>query len=183
MHTDLKTRYLLKLSPVLRFNRTSRIINKDPYKNKERSDSESNPLKTGEAIWRVITQETSHDLTESLYILQMLSLRFFFQIAEQSTAAHQPYGESWGLTTMSLLIRSFSSKTSKKLPKIQFLKQVWLQCISRNSFLILSILSMSALLFHSLIRGHWNRFPREVVTATILSELKKHLDDTLSHMV
>ena len=30
---------------------------------------------------------------------------------------------------------------------------------------------------------HWNRLPREVVTAPSLSEFKEHLDDTLSHMV
>ena len=31
--------------------------------------------------------------------------------------------------------------------------------------------------------GHWNRLPREVVTAPSLSEFKECLDDTLSHMV
>jgi len=31
--------------------------------------------------------------------------------------------------------------------------------------------------------GHWNRLPREVVTAPTLSEFKEHLDNTLSHMV
>ena len=30
---------------------------------------------------------------------------------------------------------------------------------------------------------HWNRLPREVVTAPSLSECKEHLDDALSHMV
>ncbi|KAJ7416270.1 hypothetical protein WISP_72699 [Willisornis vidua] len=28
--------------------------------------------------------------------------------------------------------------------------------------------------------GHWNRFPREVITAPSLSEFKKHLNDSLS---
>jgi len=42
---------------------------------------------------------------------------------------------------------------------------------------------MSALSFHSLIRGHWNLLPREVVMAPSLSEFREHLDDTLSHMV
>ncbi|KAJ7396511.1 hypothetical protein BTVI_144087 [Pitangus sulphuratus] len=31
--------------------------------------------------------------------------------------------------------------------------------------------------------GHWNRLPREVVTAPNLAEFKKHLDNTLGHMV
>ncbi|KAJ7411218.1 rna-directed dna polymerase from mobile element jockey-like [Willisornis vidua] len=31
--------------------------------------------------------------------------------------------------------------------------------------------------------GHWNRLPREVVTAPNLAEFKTHLDDTLGHMV
>ncbi|GAB0190604.1 hypothetical protein GRJ2_001525700 [Grus japonensis] len=30
---------------------------------------------------------------------------------------------------------------------------------------------------------HWNRFPREVVTAPSLTEFKKHLDNALSHML
>ena len=33
------------------------------------------------------------------------------------------------------------------------------------------------------VSGHWNRLPREVVTAPRLSEFKEHLDDALSHMV
>ncbi|KAJ7400194.1 hypothetical protein BTVI_107527 [Pitangus sulphuratus] len=31
--------------------------------------------------------------------------------------------------------------------------------------------------------GHWNRLPREVVAAPSLTEFKKHLDNTLRHMV
>ena len=31
--------------------------------------------------------------------------------------------------------------------------------------------------------GHWNRLPREVVTAPSLSEFIEHLDNALSHMV
>ena len=31
--------------------------------------------------------------------------------------------------------------------------------------------------------GHWNRLPREVVTAPSLSEFKERLDDALSHMI
>jgi len=30
--------------------------------------------------------------------------------------------------------------------------------------------------------GHWNRLPREVVMAPILSEFKEHLEDSLSHV-
>ena len=30
---------------------------------------------------------------------------------------------------------------------------------------------------------HWNRLPREVVTAPSLTEFKKHLDNALSHML
>ena len=37
--------------------------------------------------------------------------------------------------------------------------------------------------FTERVVGHWNRLPREVVTAPSLSEFKAHLDDTLSHMV
>ncbi|KAK4823970.1 hypothetical protein QYF61_008356 [Mycteria americana] len=35
--------------------------------------------------------------------------------------------------------------------------------------------------FTGRVVGHWNRFPREVVTAPSLSEFKEHLDDALSH--
>ena len=31
--------------------------------------------------------------------------------------------------------------------------------------------------------AHWNRLPREAVTAPSLSEFKRHLDCALSHMV
>lgn len=31
--------------------------------------------------------------------------------------------------------------------------------------------------------GHWNKLPREAVAASSLSEFRKHLDDTLRHMV
>ena len=31
--------------------------------------------------------------------------------------------------------------------------------------------------------GHWDRLPREVVTAPSLPEFKKHSDSALSHMV
>ena len=31
--------------------------------------------------------------------------------------------------------------------------------------------------------GHWNRLPREMVTAPSLSKFKEHLDNALSHMV
>ena len=31
--------------------------------------------------------------------------------------------------------------------------------------------------------GHWNRLPREVVTALSLTEFKKHLVNALSHML
>ncbi|KAJ7426187.1 hypothetical protein WISP_18206 [Willisornis vidua] len=31
--------------------------------------------------------------------------------------------------------------------------------------------------------GHWNRLPREVVTAPSLTEFRKRLDNTLGHMV
>ena len=37
--------------------------------------------------------------------------------------------------------------------------------------------------FTGRVVGHWNRLPREVVTAPSLSEFKEHLDDALSHMV
>ena len=37
--------------------------------------------------------------------------------------------------------------------------------------------------FTERVVGHWNRLPREVVTAPSLSELKEHLDDALSRMV
>ncbi|KAK4824372.1 LOW QUALITY PROTEIN: hypothetical protein QYF61_014032 [Mycteria americana] len=36
--------------------------------------------------------------------------------------------------------------------------------------------------FTERVVGHWNRFPREVITAPSLSEFKEHLDDALSHM-
>ncbi|KFQ90051.1 hypothetical protein N337_13320, partial [Phoenicopterus ruber ruber] len=38
-------------------------------------------------------------------------------------------------------------------------------------------------LFTERVVGHWNRLPREVVTAPNLSEFKEHLDGALSHMV
>ena len=37
--------------------------------------------------------------------------------------------------------------------------------------------------FTERVVGHWNRLPRETVTAPSLSEFKERLDDTLSHMV
>ncbi|KAJ7421919.1 hypothetical protein BTVI_16008 [Pitangus sulphuratus] len=37
--------------------------------------------------------------------------------------------------------------------------------------------------FTQRVIGHWNRLPREVVTAPSLTEFKKHLDDTLRHMI
>ncbi|KAK4810960.1 hypothetical protein QYF61_014432 [Mycteria americana] len=37
--------------------------------------------------------------------------------------------------------------------------------------------------FTERVASHWNRLPREVVTATSLSEFKEGLDDALSHMV
>ncbi|KFW71719.1 hypothetical protein AS28_06597, partial [Pygoscelis adeliae] len=37
--------------------------------------------------------------------------------------------------------------------------------------------------FTERVVGHWNRLPREVVTAPSLSEFKERLDDALSHMV
>ncbi|KAK4807118.1 hypothetical protein QYF61_018459 [Mycteria americana] len=37
--------------------------------------------------------------------------------------------------------------------------------------------------FTERVVGHWNRLPREVVTAPSLSEFKESLDDTLSHMI
>ncbi|KAJ7426600.1 hypothetical protein WISP_14508 [Willisornis vidua] len=37
--------------------------------------------------------------------------------------------------------------------------------------------------FTQRVAGHWNRLPRKVIAAPSLTELKKHLDDTLRHMV
>ena len=37
--------------------------------------------------------------------------------------------------------------------------------------------------FTERVVGHWNRLPTQVVTAPNVSELKEHLDDSLSHMV
>ncbi|KFW81904.1 hypothetical protein N305_01105, partial [Manacus vitellinus] len=37
--------------------------------------------------------------------------------------------------------------------------------------------------FTQRVVGHWNRLPREVVTASSLSEFKKCLDDALGCMV
>ncbi|GAB0204784.1 hypothetical protein GRJ2_002944000 [Grus japonensis] len=37
--------------------------------------------------------------------------------------------------------------------------------------------------FTEKVVGHWNRLPREVVTAPSLTEFKKHLDNALSHML
>ncbi|GAB0196817.1 mitochondrial enolase superfamily member 1 [Grus japonensis] len=37
--------------------------------------------------------------------------------------------------------------------------------------------------FTERVVGHWNRLPREAVTAPSLTEFKKHLDNTLSHML
>ena len=38
-------------------------------------------------------------------------------------------------------------------------------------------------LFTERVVSHWNRLPREVVTAPSLSEFKEHLEDAFSHMV
>lgn len=38
-------------------------------------------------------------------------------------------------------------------------------------------------LFTQKVFGHWDRLPKEVVTASSLTELKKHLDNTLRYMV
>ncbi|KFO62212.1 hypothetical protein N302_02595, partial [Corvus brachyrhynchos] len=37
--------------------------------------------------------------------------------------------------------------------------------------------------FTQRVVGHWNRLPREVVTAPSLTEFKELLDNTLGHMV
>ena len=37
--------------------------------------------------------------------------------------------------------------------------------------------------FTERVVGHWNRLPREVVTAPSLTEFKKRLDNALSHML
>ena len=37
--------------------------------------------------------------------------------------------------------------------------------------------------FTERVAGHWNRLPREVITAPSLSEFKVRLDDALSHVV
>ncbi|KFW11355.1 hypothetical protein N327_12217, partial [Fulmarus glacialis] len=37
--------------------------------------------------------------------------------------------------------------------------------------------------FTKRVVSHWNRLPREAVTAPSLSEFKERLDDALSHMV
>ncbi|KFO53958.1 hypothetical protein N302_14540, partial [Corvus brachyrhynchos] len=37
--------------------------------------------------------------------------------------------------------------------------------------------------FTQRVVGHWNRLPREVVTAPSLTEFKKCLDNALRHMV
>jgi len=37
--------------------------------------------------------------------------------------------------------------------------------------------------FTERVVGHWNRVPREVVTASSLSEFKECLDGALNHMV
>ena len=37
--------------------------------------------------------------------------------------------------------------------------------------------------FTERVVGHWNRLPREVVTAPSLTEFKKCLDNALSHML
>ena len=44
-------------------------------------------------------------------------------------------------------------------------------------------LDMKKRFFTERVASHWNRLPREVVTAPSLSEFKKHLDDAFSHMV
>ncbi|KFO60899.1 hypothetical protein N302_13306, partial [Corvus brachyrhynchos] len=37
--------------------------------------------------------------------------------------------------------------------------------------------------FTQRVVGHWNRLPREVVTAPSLTDFKEHLDNILEHMV
>ena len=37
--------------------------------------------------------------------------------------------------------------------------------------------------FTERVVGHWNRLPREVLTAPSLSQVKERLDDALSHTV
>ncbi|KAK4810720.1 hypothetical protein QYF61_007694 [Mycteria americana] len=46
-----------------------------------------------------------------------------------------------------------------------------------------STLDIKKRFFTERVVGHWNRLPREVVTAPSLSEFKEHLDDALNHMV
>jgi len=50
-------------------------------------------------------------------------------------------------------------------------------------FTAFSILNIRKRFFIERVVSHWNRLPREMVMAPSLSELKKHLEDTLSHMV
>ncbi|KAJ7413142.1 hypothetical protein BTVI_44055 [Pitangus sulphuratus] len=44
-------------------------------------------------------------------------------------------------------------------------------------------LKVRKMFFTQRMAGHWNRFPREVVTASCLKEFKKGLDNTLGHTV
>ncbi|KAJ7400748.1 hypothetical protein BTVI_102610 [Pitangus sulphuratus] len=44
-------------------------------------------------------------------------------------------------------------------------------------------LDIRKMFFTQRVVGHWNRLPSEVITAPSLTEIKKHLDNILGHMV
>lgn len=99
----------------------------------------------------VITQETSHELTENLLMLWSVGLS---HLSPDALSRAQQLSISWwtlGLNYHELLLLTHSSLS---FPKIPFLKQRWLQCICWNN-----LITMEGLTIDQLPSGRSASFP------------------------